>query len=92
MEVAQKYYFAAGVSGCDMKGKTLEEGCEAAANWLDNLRRCYTPYTSLKAVGIGQGDISEMVKMAMTVRRLLDPNPALVEEVDAEAIYSAVLD
>ena len=48
---ADKYYYAAGVAGLDLKDKSREDGAELAAAWIDNLRRRYTPYTSLSAVG-----------------------------------------
>ncbi len=89
---ADKYYYAAGVAGLDLRGKTRAEGVELAAGWVDGLRRDHTPYGSLRAAGLSEGDIPRMVELAMTVRRLLDPNPVAVEAVDAEAIYRAVLD
>lgn len=90
--VADKYYYAAGVAGLDLRGKSRSEGVDLAAGWIDLLRREHTPYGSLRAAGLSEGDIPRMVELAMTVRRLLDPNPVAVEVADAEAIYRAVLD
>ena len=89
---ADKYYYAAGVAGLDLKDKSREDGAELAAAWIDNLRRRYTPYTSLSAVGLEEGDIPRMVELAMSVRRLLDPNPVEVFPEDAEAIYRGIFD
>ena len=89
---ADKYYYAAGVAGLDLKDKSREDGAELAAAWIDNLRRRYTPYTSLRAVGLEEGDIPRMVELAMSVRRLLDPNPVEVFPEDAEAIYRGIFD
>ncbi len=89
---ADKYYYAAGVAGLDLRDKSREEGAEAAARWVDDLRRRYTPYASLRASGLSEDDVPRMVELAMTVRRLLDPNPVEVQAADAEAIYQAVLD
>ncbi|MFT5089347.1 MAG: alcohol dehydrogenase class IV [Candidatus Latescibacterota bacterium] len=89
--VADKYYYAAGVAGLDLQDKSRSEGVELAANWVDGLRRDYTPYGSLRAAGLSEDDIPRMVELAMTVRRLLDPNPVEVEAADAEAIYRGVL-
>ena len=90
--VADKYYYAAGVAGFDLGGCSREDGVELAAGWVDDLRRRHTPYTSLRAAGLTESDIPRMVELAMTVRRLLDPNPVEVEAGDAEAIYRGVLD
>lgn len=90
--VADKYYYAAGVAGLDLRGKSRAEGVDLAAGWVDLLRREHTPYGSLRAAGLSEGDIPRMVELAMTVRRLLDPNPVEVSPADAEAIYRAVLD
>ncbi|MEC8646118.1 MAG: iron-containing alcohol dehydrogenase [Candidatus Latescibacterota bacterium] len=90
--VADKYYYAAGVAGLDLKDKSREDGAELAAAWIDDLRRRYTPYTSLRAVGLEEGDIPRMVELAMSVRRLLDPNPVEVFPEDAEAIYRGIFD
>ncbi len=87
---ADKYYYAAGVAGFDLKNKSREDGVDLAAGWIEDLRRRYTPYTSLRAVGIEEGDIPRMVELAMTVRRLLDPNPVEVLPEDAEAIYRSI--
>ena len=89
--VADKYYFAAGAAGLDLGGKSREEGIEAAAAWIDGLRRRHTPFGSLADAGLGADDIPRMIEIAMGVRRLLDPNPVPVEEADAEAIYRGVL-
>ena len=89
---ADKYYYAAGVAGLDLKDKSREDGAELAAAWIDNLRRRYTPYTSLREVGLEEGDIPRMVELAMSVRRLLDPNPVEVFPEDAEAIYRGIFD
>ena len=89
---ADKYYYAAGVAGFDMKDKSREDGVALAAGWIDDLRRRYTPYTSLCAVGLEEGDVPRMVELAMTVRRLLDPNPVEVLPEDAEAIYRSIFD
>ncbi len=89
--VADKYYYAAGVAGLDLEGKTREQGVELAAQWIDDLRRRYTPFASLAAVGLEPRDIPRLVELAMTVRRLLDPNPVEVTAEDAAEIYRAVL-
>ncbi len=90
--VADNYYCAAGVAGFDLKDKSREDGVDLAVGWIDDLRRRYTPYTSLRAVGLGDGDIPRMVELAMTVSRLLDPNPVEVLPEDAEAIYRSIFD
>ena len=46
---------------------------------------------SLADAGLGAEDIPQMIEIALSVRRLLDPNPVTVEESDAEAIYRNVL-
>ena len=87
-----KYYYAAGVAGIDLSARSREEAVDAAANWIDRLRRRYTPYGSLAAAGLGEKDLPRMVEVGMAVRRLLDPNPVEVTGKDAEAIYRAVLE
>ena len=89
--VADKYYYAAGVAGMDLKGKTREAGAAEAAIWINDLRCSYTAFPTLKAVGITEKDIPDMVQMALSVRRLLDPNPVLVDQEVAESIYRSVL-
>lgn len=90
-EVADKYYYMAGVAGLDLGGRSREEGVELAARWVDDLRRRHTPYGSLSTSGLGEGDIPRMVEIAMTTRRLLDPNPVEVTAEDAARIYRSVL-
>ena len=87
-----KYYYAAGVAGIDLSAKSREEAVDAVADWIDRLRRRYTPYGSLAAAGLGEEDLPRMVEVGMAVRRLLDPNPVEVTERDAEAIYRTVLE
>ena len=89
--VADKYYFAAGAAGLDLRGQSREAGVELAADWIDGLRRRHTPFGSLADAGLGAEDIPQMIEIALSVRRLLDPNPVAVEESDAEAIYRNVL-
>jgi alcohol dehydrogenase class IV len=88
---ADKYYYAAGVAGLDLKGRSREQGVELAAGWIDGLRRKYAPHASLAQAGLGEEDIPRMVEIAMTVRRLLDPNPVEVRPEDAAGVYRAVL-
>ena len=90
--VADKYYYAAGVAGMDLAGKSREEGVYLIADWIDRLRREHTPHASLADAGLGEADIPRMIEIAMAVRRLLDPNPVEVEEEDAERIYREVLE
>ncbi len=90
--VADKYYYAAGVAGLDLLGRSREEGVRLAAAWIDNVRRQHTPYGSLTDAGLSVGDLPHMIDIAMQVRRLLDPNPVEVTAADAERIYRAVLD
>ena len=90
-EVAAKYYYAAGVAGIDLAGKSMEEGACLAADRVDLLRRQYTPYGSLTASGLDEADIPQMVEIAMSMRRLLDPNPVAITPEDAAAIYRGVL-
>ena len=89
--VADKYYFAAGAAGLDLRGQSREAGVELTADWIDGLRRRHTPFGSLADAGLGAEDIPQMIEIALSVRRLLDPNPVVVEESDAEAIYRNVL-
>ncbi len=89
---ADKYYYAAGAAGLELEGKSREQGVLRAASWIDELRRNYTPYGSLAAAGLSAEDIPRMVEIAMTVRRLLDPNPVEVSPEDAAGIYRAVLE
>lgn len=88
---ADKYYFAAGVAGLELKGQSQEEGVRRIAAWLEGVRRTYTPYGSLQQTGLTEAEISPMVEVAMGVRRLLDPNPVEVTPQDAERIYREVL-
>ncbi len=89
--VSEKYYYAAGVAGMNLKGKTRELGAAEAGAWINDLRCNYTTFSTLEAVGITEEDIPKMVQMALTVRRLLDPNPVPVDQSVAEAIYRSVL-
>lgn len=88
---ADKYYYAAGVAGLDLKGRSREEGIRLAAEWVDGLRRRHTSFGSLGAAGLGEGDIPRLVEVAMTIRRLLDPNPVEVKPEDAARLYREVL-
>lgn len=90
-EAADKYYYAAGVAGLDLAGKSREEGVRLAAGWVDEVRRRHTPYATLADAGLGEADLPRMIDLAIQVRRLLDPNPVEVTEADAERIYRAVL-
>ena len=90
--VADKYYYAAGVAGLDLAGKSREQGTVLAAQWVDQLRRQHTPYGSLADAGLGAADIPRMVEIAMNVRRLLDPNPVEVSSQDAVRIYQGILE
>ena len=76
---ADKYYYAAGVAGLDLSQKSREEGALLAADWVDQLRRRFTPYGCLKDAGLGVEDIPRMVEIALKIRRLLDPNPVFGE-------------
>ena len=89
--VADKYYFTAGAAGLALGGKSREEGVELAAEWIDGLRRQHTPYGSLSAAGISAADIPQMVESALSVQRLLEPNPVAVEPDDAARIYQNAL-
>ena len=89
--VADKYYYAAGVAGQDLCGKSVEEGVALAAGFVDTVRRRHTAFGSLTASGLGEEDIPRMTEIAMAVRRLLDPNPVEVTPEDAERIYRDVL-
>jgi alcohol dehydrogenase class IV len=89
---ADKYYYAAGVAGQDLAGKSREEGIVLAANWVDQLRRRHTPYGSLADAGLGAADIPRMVEVGLSIRRLMDHNPVEVKAQDAERIYRGVLE
>ena len=89
--VAEKYYYAADVAGMDLHCMTREEGAAEAAAWIDNLRCNYTNFPTLKTAGIIERDIPFMIQTALSVRRLLDPNPISVDESVAESIYRSVL-
>jgi alcohol dehydrogenase class IV len=88
---ADKYYYAAGVAGLPLMGKSREEGVRLAAGWIDDVRRKHTPYATLADAGLGEADLPRMIDIAMQVRRLLDPNPVEVTPQDAERIYRGVL-
>ncbi|HJP30286.1 MAG TPA: iron-containing alcohol dehydrogenase [Candidatus Latescibacteria bacterium] len=88
---ADKYYYAAGVAGLDLAGRSREQGVSLAADWIDAVRRQHTPYGSLADAGLSEADLPRMIEIALQVRRLLDPNPVEVTEADAERIYRAVL-
>ncbi len=87
----EKYYYAAGVAGLDLQGKSREEGARLAAAWIDGLRRRHTRFGSLAEAGLGEGDVPRLVEVAMTIRRLLDPNPVEVTPEDAAGLYQEVL-
>lgn len=89
--VAEKYFYTAAVGGLDLAGKTREQGAAAAAQWIDERRRQYTPFGSLADADLGEEDIPKMLEMGMAVTRLLDPNPVEVTEEVARAIYREVL-
>ena len=89
--VAEKYYYAAGVAGVDLAGVSREEGVRRVATWIDGLRRRHTPYGRLADADLTEADIPAMMEIGLSVRRLLDPNPVDVTEIDAERIYRAVL-
>ena len=89
--VADKYYYAAGVAGLNIAGKSRTQAVEMAAEWVGDVRRRHTPFASLTDAGLNAADIPRMVEIAMTVRRLLDPNPVEVTPEDAERIYRQVL-
>ena len=88
---ADKYYYTAGVAGLPLAGDSREAGAARAGGWIDELRRRHTPYRSLADADLGAADIPRMVEVAMTVKRLLDPNPVEVTAGDADRIYRAVL-
>ena len=88
---ADKYYYAAGVAGLDMAGRSREAVVDDVAGWIDGLRRRYTPFGSLASSGLNEADLPRMIETSMAVRRLLDPNPVEVTEQHAEAIYRAVM-
>ena len=46
---------------------------------------------ALADAGLGEADLPRMIDISMQVRRLLDPNPVEVTEMDAEWIYRGVL-
>ena len=89
--VADKYYYAAGVAGLDLAGKSREEAVGKAADWIADIRCRHTPFSSLADAGLDEADIPRMVEIAMAVRRLLDPNPVEVTPADAERIYREIL-
>ncbi len=89
--VADKYYYVAGVAGLDLRNRSREEGAGMAADWIEDLRRKWTPHGCLANAGLSASDIPRMVEIAMTVRRLLDPSPVPVRAKEAERIYQAVL-
>ncbi len=86
-----KYYYAAGAAGLDLKGKSREEGVEALAAWIDRIRRQHSPWGSLASSGLGGEIIPEMVEIAFNIRRLLDFNPVEMTRPDIERIYRGVL-
>ena len=88
---ADKYYYAAGVAGLDLGGRSREEGVRMAAEWVDNLRRAHTPFGSLQDAGLGEDQIPQMVEVGLSVRRLMDQNPVEVSPAAAAAIYREVL-
>ena len=89
--VADKYYYAAGVAGLELGGRSREEGVRLAARWIDDLRRAHTPFGSLQDAGLGEDHIPQMVEVGLSVRRLMDQNPVDVSAADAAAIYREVL-
>jgi alcohol dehydrogenase class IV len=89
--VADKYYYAAGVAGLDLGGRSREEGVRMAAGWVDHLRRAHTPFGSLQTAGLGADHIPQMVEIGLSVRRLMDQNPVEVSAAEAAAIYRGVL-
>ena len=89
--VADKYYYAAGVAGLDLAGRSLEEGVGMAARWVDGLRRAHTPFGSLQEAGLGEDQIAQMVEVGLSVRRLMDQNPVEMSPAEAAAIYRGVL-
>jgi alcohol dehydrogenase class IV len=56
----------------------------------DLLKQCGLP-TRLSQFGIGESDVDRMSRAAMTVQRLLERNPRVVTERDAQDIYRAAL-
>ena len=88
---ADKYYYTAGAAGVKLKGKSREEGVEALATWIDQIRRQHTPWGSLESSGLGEEVIPKMVEIAFDIRRLLDPNPVEITRQDVEQIYRRVL-
>ena len=90
-EVAEKYYYAAGVAGLDLRGKSREDGARMMASWVEDLRRKHTPFGSLESSGLGKEDIPRMVEIGMSVDRLLSQNPVELETENAVAIYSEIL-
>ena len=88
---ADKYCYAAGAAGLDLRGKSREEGARLAAGWIDDVRRRHTPFATLTDAGLGEDDLPRMIEVALQVRRLLDPNPVEVTAGDAERIYRGVL-
>jgi alcohol dehydrogenase class IV len=89
--VADKYYYAAGVAGIDLQGKSRETAVAGLAHWIDDLRRQYTPHPNLQAAGLGTEHIPQMVEIALGIRRLLDPNPVPLTHEQATDIYHSVL-
>ncbi len=86
-----KYYYAAGAAGLDLKGKSREEGVEALAAWIDRIRREHSPWGSLASSGLDGEIVPEMVEIAFNIRRLLDFNPVEMTRPDIERIYRGVL-
>ncbi len=87
----EKYYYTAGVAGLALGGCSREQGARLAAGWIDTLRRHHTSFGSLQEAGLGREDIPALAEIALTIRRLLDPNPVEVTREDAFRLYEEVL-
>ena len=59
---ADKYYYAAGVAGLPLMGKSREEGVRLAAGWIDDVRRKHTPYATLADAGLGEADLPRLAQ------------------------------
>ena len=72
--------------------RSEKEKSEAVIRKLEELAKTLEIPASLNRYGITRGDVEDLVKAGMDVKRLLDNNPKTVTEEDARSIYLGLID
>ncbi|PJG82506.1 iron-containing alcohol dehydrogenase [Caviibacterium pharyngocola] len=87
----EKFAKVAQVMGLDVAGCSQREAAEKMIDELYALIRDLDIKCDLRAVGISENVLDELVDSAFTVRRLLDNNPKEMSKADIRAIYEKII-